>query len=95
MLQGRVSAVVSFEHERAGGGVTMDDNERLLTNRRLLLLVIAAALAAMLMLFVADNFVLTEVRFLNRGIQVRLAWAMIVPLILGISIGWLWGRFRR
>lgn len=73
----------------------MDHNERLLTNRRLILLVIVAVLAALLMLFVADNFVLTEVRFLNRGIQVRLAWAMIIPLALGLSIGWLWGRLRR
>ena len=74
----------------------MDDNERrLLTNRRLFWLVVVAVLAAMLMLFVADNFVLTEIRFFNRGIQVRLAWAMIIPLILGISIGWLWGRLRR
>ena len=59
------------------------------------LLVVLAVLAALLMLFVADNFVLTEIRFFNRGIQVRLAWAMIIPLALGLSIGWLWGRFRR
>ena len=73
----------------------MDHNERMLTNRRLGLLVVLAVLAALLMLFVADNFVLTEIRFFNRGIQVRLAWAMIIPLALGLSIGWLWGRFRR
>ncbi len=74
----------------------MDDNERrLLTNRRLLWLVIFAVLAAMLMLFVADNFVLTEIRFFNRGIQVRLAWAMILPLLAGGLIGYLWGRLRR
>ena len=74
----------------------MNDNERRrLTNRRLLWLVVAAALAALLMLFVADNFVLTEIRFFNRGIQVRLAWAMIIPLLAGLSIGYLWGRLRR
>lgn len=74
----------------------MDDNERrLLTNRRLLWLVIVAVLAALVMLFVADNFVLTEIRFLNRGIQVRLAWAMILPLLAGGLIGYLWGRLRR
>lgn len=75
----------------------MDDNarRRLVTNRLLLWLVVAAVLAALLMLFVADNFVLIEVRFFNRGIQMRLAWAMIIPLLLGFSLGWLWGRLRR
>lgn len=96
MLQERVNLVVSFGHGRDGGGATMDHKaRRLLTNRRLMLLVVVAVLAALLMLFVADNFVLTEVRFFNRGTQVRLAWAMIIPLVLGLSIGWLWGRFRR
>lgn len=73
----------------------MEHDERRLTNRRLVLLVVMALLASLLMLFVADNFVLTEVRFFNRGIQMRLAWAMIIPLAIGLSIGWLWGRFRR
>jgi uncharacterized integral membrane protein len=74
----------------------MDDRERrLLTNRRLLWLVGAALLSALLMLFVADNFVLTEVRFFHRGIQVRLAWAMLIPLLAGGLIGYLWGRLRR
>lgn len=73
----------------------MDDNERLLTNRRLLWLVIVAVLAVLVMLFVADNFVLTEIRFFNRGIQVRLAWAMILPLLTGGLIGYLCGRLRR
>ena len=56
---------------------------------------IVAVLAALVMLFVADNFVLTEIRFFNRGIQVRLAWAMILPLLAGGLIGYLWGRLRR
>jgi uncharacterized integral membrane protein len=74
----------------------MDDNgRRMLTNRRLAWLVVAALLAVLVMLFVADNFVLIEVRFFNRGIQMRLAWAMIIPLLLGGSIGYLWGRLRR
>jgi membrane protein YqaA with SNARE-associated domain len=74
----------------------MDDNgRRMLTNRRLAWLVVVALLAALVMLFVADNFVLIEVRFFNRGIQMRLAWAMIIPLLLGGSIGYLWGRLRR
>jgi uncharacterized integral membrane protein len=74
----------------------MDDNgRRMLTNRRLAWLVVAALLAVLVMLFVADNFVLIEVRFFNRGIQMRLAWAMIIPLLLGGSIGFLWGRLRR
>jgi len=72
-----------------------DDAERRLTNRRLAWLVAAAAVSALLMLFVADNFVLIEVRFLNRGIQMRLAWAMLIPLALGSQFGWLWGRLRR
>jgi hypothetical protein len=75
----------------------MDDNgrRRLMTNRLLLWLVVAAMVAALAMLFIADNFVLIEVRFFNRGIQMRLAWAMIIPLLLGLSIGWLGGRLRR
>lgn len=74
----------------------MDDRERrVMTNRRLLWLVIIAALAMLVMLFVADNFVLTEIRFFNRGIQMRLAWAMIIPLLAGGVIGYLWGRLRR
>jgi hypothetical protein len=75
----------------------MDDNgrRRLMTNRLLLWLVVAAMVAALAMLFIADNFVLIEVRFFHRGIQMRLAWAMIIPLLLGLSIGWLGGRLRR
>jgi len=75
----------------------MDDNggRRLLTNRRLIWLVVAALVSALVMLFVADNFVLIDVRFFNRGIQMRLAWAMIIPLLAGALIGYLWGRLRR
>jgi uncharacterized integral membrane protein len=99
--QGRGNRARCYRSGTIGGrgawgiGMEGDNAERLLTNRRLLWLVIAAAVSALLMLFIADNFVLIEVRFFNRGIQMRLAWAILIPLCLGLSIGWLWGRYRR
>jgi hypothetical protein len=92
--------MLSFGHDLAvtgGEGATMNDNaeRRLLTNRRLVWLVAVAVVSTLVMFFVADNFVLTEIRFFNRGIQVRLAWVMIIPLLAGGSIGYLWGRLRR
>ncbi|MGC4105200.1 MAG: hypothetical protein QM753_02445 [Thermomicrobiales bacterium] len=60
----------------------------LLTYRRLLLLVVVALALIALVLFVADNFVLVQIRLFTLRIQARLAWALIVPLLLGIGIGW-------
>jgi hypothetical protein len=70
-------------------------SKRLLTNRRLIGLVAAAALSLFIMLFVADNFVLIDVRLFDRGFQMRLAWAIIVPFLVGGALGYLAGRYRR
>jgi uncharacterized integral membrane protein len=70
-------------------------SRRLLTNRRLLGLVAAALLLALLTLFVADNFVLVEIRLVNLRIEARLAWALLVPTAAGLAIGYLAGRYRR
>lgn len=68
---------------------------RLLTNRRLLGLVVAAVLFSLLVLFVADNFVLIEIRLVNIRIQMRLAWALLIAVLVGLAIGFLAGRYRR
>lgn len=52
---------------------------RFLTNR----LVVAAVVLALLVLFIADNFVLIEVRLLATRVQVRLAWALLGAFLLG------------
>jgi len=60
----------------------------ILTFRRLLGLVAVAVLLVALVFFVADNFVLVQIRLFTLRIQARLAWALIVPLLLGGLIGW-------
>lgn len=59
-----------------------------LTVRRLLWLVGIACVLVLLVLFVADNFVLVQIRVFTLRVQTRLAWALIVPLLLGGVIGW-------
>lgn len=56
---------------------------RFLTNRLLAWLVAAAVVLALLVLFIADNFVLIEVRLLATRVQVRLAWALLGAFLLG------------
>ncbi len=68
---------------------------RLLTNRGLLGLVLVAVLMILLVLFVADNFVLVEIRLLIFRIHMRLAWALLLALLGGAAIGFLAGRFTR
>jgi uncharacterized integral membrane protein len=67
------------------------DNQRggrqVLTNRRVGGLVAVAALCAMLAIFVADNFILTQVRLFTVTFQVRLAWALLIAFGVGVVVG--------
>ena len=66
----------------------------ILTNRRLLWLVGVAIFLALLVLFIADNFVLVEMRLFTLRIRARLAWLLIVPFLLGIALGLAAGEIR-
>jgi membrane protein YqaA with SNARE-associated domain len=70
-----------------------------LTNRRLAWLFVVTALVVIIVVFVADNFVMVRVRLLTLDGQVRLAWVMLSTLLIGMAIGglagWLLGRGRR
>ncbi len=71
----------------------------ILTNRRVGLLVAAAIVLGLCAFFVADNFVLVEVRIFTFELQVRLAWALVTAFWLGAVSGvagaYLWWRRRR
>ncbi len=67
----------------------------ILTNRRVLRLAGLAALVALLAFFVADNFVLTEVRLFTVTFQVRLAWVVVIAFGSGAIAGGLVARFLR
>ena len=66
---------------------------QILTNRRVAGLVAVAALFALLAVFVADNFVLTQVRLFTVTFQVRLAWALVIAFVSGAVIGALLARY--
>jgi len=55
-------------------------------NWTLLLTAIATALA-LLVFFIAENFVVVEVRVLTQRLEVRLAWAMLLAALGGVLIG--------
>lgn len=69
--------------------------KHVLTNRRLLWLVGVAIFLALLVLFIADNFVLVEMRLFTLRIRARLAWMLIVPFLLGIALGFAAGEIRQ
>ncbi len=46
-------------------------------------------------LFVAANFVLVEVRLFGLSFEVRLAWAVVLPAALAFAAGMLYARARR
>lgn len=56
------------------------------------------ALVSAVTFFVADNFVIVEVRVFTFDFNVRLAWVMLICLLVGMALGWLfhwlWGRNR-
>lgn len=69
--------------------------QRRLTNPRLAWLAFAAVTLALLVLFVADNFVLVEIRLLVTRVQVRLAWALLAAFALGAASALALDRARR
>jgi hypothetical protein len=78
---------------------TVGKTRTILTTRRLLWLVGIATFFALVVLFVADNFVLIEVRLLTLRIEMRLAWALLFAFLFGgahgLLFGRLWGRNSR
>lgn len=54
-----------------------------------------AASLALAVLFVAENFVIVEIRLVTWELQARLAWAMLVSGGLGIVAGLLLPRLWR
>ena len=67
----------------------------ILTNRRVVWLAGIATFVALLAFFVADNFVLTEVRLFTVTFQVRLAWVEVIAYASGAFGGGLVARFWR
>lgn len=55
-------------------------------------LVVCAAVSMLLVVFVAQNFIVVEVRLLRWEIDVRLAWALVLAGAIGFGIGVLAGR---
>ncbi len=60
-------------------------------------LVAWAAVLVLLVVFVAENFEVVEVRLIFWRIETRLAWALLIAGLLGVAVGWLLPRlpFRR
>ena len=56
-------------------------------------LIVACALVVAV-LFVAENFVLVEIRFMGLSLEVRLAWVVVVPAALAFAGGLLYARAR-
>ncbi len=73
--------------------------KHVLSNRRLVWLFLVTAIVALVAFFVADNFVIVNVRILTWQIQARLAWVMLTCLVIGVVLGaalaLLWRRGRR
>lgn len=70
------------------------DVTRFLTWRRLAALVAATAVLSLTVFFVADNYVLVEVRIFTFEVQARLAWALIIAFAIGALAGVLLSRLR-
>jgi hypothetical protein len=72
--------------------------EPFLSNRRLGWLLLVTVLVGVVTFFVADNFVIVDVRVFTLDIQTRLAWVMLICLLLGMTVGaalmalWRWRR---
>lgn len=67
----------------------------ILTRRRFFALVMIAVVCALLALFVADNYVLIQIRLINIRIELRLAWALLLTFLAGGGAGYLLGWRRR
>ncbi|HVL24902.1 MAG TPA: hypothetical protein VM450_12515 [Thermomicrobiales bacterium] len=55
-------------------------------------LVVLATVLVLLVLFIAENFVVVEVRIITRQVEIRLAWALLIAAGLGIVLGLLLPR---
>ncbi len=54
-----------------------------------------AVVLVLVVLVVAGNFILVQVRVLGLGIETRLSWAVVVPAVLGFAAGVVWTRTGR
>ncbi|WBL37414.1 hypothetical protein O0235_07515 [Tepidiforma flava] len=61
---------------------------------RMRLIIFAVVLLA-LVVFIAENWLTVQVRFLFAKTETRLAWALIVAAVLGYAAGWLTPKLRR
>lgn len=77
---------------------TTAGTRRVLTNRLLVWLMLAAVTLGTLVLFVADNFVLIEIRLLVTPVRIRLGWALIAAFLFGgvsaLALARLWRIWR-
>lgn len=58
-------------------------------------LALIAVAFTLLTIFVADNFVMVETRFVFWSLETRLAWSLLVAAGMGFWIGVLVSRLRR
>jgi uncharacterized integral membrane protein len=56
---------------------------------------VLAIVLALVVIFVAENFVVIELRLITMAVQVRLAWAVLIAAGLGVVIGLLLPRAWR
>ena len=54
-----------------------------------------AVIVVLLVVFIVENWLTVEVRFLFAKTETRLAWALIVAALLGYAAGWLTPKLRR
>jgi uncharacterized integral membrane protein len=92
MIRGKIGAHGGSGREGHAMG-TEGKTRTILTTRRLLWLVGIATFFALVVLFVADNFVLIEVRLFGLRIEMRLAWALLFAFLFGGVQGLVLGRF--
>jgi uncharacterized integral membrane protein len=66
------------------------------TRRWTLRLMILAMILAIMVVFIAENFVVVEVRLVTRSVEARLAWVVLISSGIGVLGGlllpWLWRR---
>lgn len=58
-------------------------------------LLIVAITLALVVLFIAENFVVVELRLVTGQVEMRLAWAVLIAGGLGVVIGLLLSRLWR
>lgn len=73
----------------------MEQEQRRAGGNWALRLPLIALLLAVSVIFVAENFVVVEVRFFLWRTDARLAWALLIAGALGFGLGLLMPRLRR